>query len=92
MQIVNADLATLKSAARRGRTRSPETLQLIEVIESLQPGKAKAVVVEPGTTPEKVRARLMYAAKVVDVKLQVAIQSDRVLFALRNGRRRRGRG
>ncbi len=43
-------------------------------------------MVEAGQTPEKVRARLMYAAKACDVKLQVAIQGDRVLFALRDGR------
>jgi ribosomal protein L30E len=89
MQIVNADLAALKSAARRGRTRSPETLALIQAIESLQPGRAKAVIVEAGQTPQKARTRLMYAAKTCDVKLQVAIQGDRVLFAL--GRRRRRR-
>lgn len=91
MQIVNADLAALKSAARRERTRSPETLQLIEAIEGLQSGQAKAVTVEAGQTPEKVRAKIMYAAKACDVKLQVAVQGDRVMFALRNGRRRRGR-
>ncbi len=91
MQILDADLTALKSAARRGRTRSPETLQLIEAIESLQPHQAKAIIVETDETPAKVRARLMYAAKTCDAKLQVAIQSDRVLFALKNGRGRRRR-
>lgn len=91
MQIVDAEFGTLKSAARRGRARSTETVQLIEAIESLQPGKAKAVMVEPGTTPEKVRARIMYAAKAADRKVQIAVTGDRVMFALRNGRRQRGR-
>ncbi len=90
MQIVDADLNELKSALRRGRTRSPETLQLIEAIESLEPGKAKAIVVEPGQTATRVRARLMYTAKAADTKLQVAIKGDRVMFALnRRGRPRR---
>ncbi len=89
MTIVEADLAALKSAARRGRTRSPETQQLVEAIESLEPGKAKAVVVEGGETAAMVRARLMYVAKAVGVKLDMAVKEDRVLFALKNGRRRR---
>ena len=81
MRIVNAELSDLKSASRRGRTQSPETLQLIEAIESLERGKAKAIVVESGQTAAKVRARLVYAAKAVDVKLQVAVKDDRVMFA-----------
>ena len=89
MKIVEADLAALKSAARRGRARSPETQQLVEAIESLEPGKAKAVVVEGGETAAKVRARLMYVAKAAGVKLDTAVKDDRVLFALKNGRRRR---
>jgi ribosomal protein L30E len=64
---------------------------LIEAVASLQPGQAKAVMAEAGQTPERVRARIMYAAKTCDVKLQIAIQGDRVLFALRNGRGRRRR-
>ncbi len=87
----NVDIAGLKSAARRVRIRSPETLQLVEAIESLQPGQTKAIIVEAGQTPEKVRARLMYAAKTCEAKLQVATRGDRVLFALRNGRRQRRR-
>ena len=58
-------------------------------IESLEPGKAKAVVVEGGETAAMVRARLMYVAKAVGVKLDMAVKEDRVLFALKNGRRRR---
>ncbi len=81
MRIVDADLNELKSASRRGRTRSPETLQLIEAIESLERGKAKAIVVEAGETATKLRARLMYAAKATGTKLQVAVKDDRVLFA-----------
>lgn len=81
MRIVNAELRDLKSASRRGRARSPETVQLIEAIESLERGKAKAIVVEPGQTATKVRARLMYAAKATGTKLQVAVKDDRVMFA-----------
>ncbi len=91
MRIVNAELIELKSAERRGRTRSPETLQLIEAIESLERGKAKAIVIESGQTAAKVRARLMYAAKATGTKLQVAVNGDRVLFA-RQPTRRRPRG
>ena len=90
MRIVNVELTELKSAGRRGRTRSPETLQLIKAIESLKTGEAKAIVVESGQTAAKVRAKLMYVAKAIDVKLQVAIKDDRVMFA-RQARRGRPR-
>ena len=91
MKITDATLAELKSAGRRGRTRSPETLELIETIESLKTGEAKAVVVEKGESAAKVRAKLMYVAKSINVKLQVAIKDDRVMFA-RQPRRGRPRG
>lgn len=91
MKITDATLDELKSAGRRGRTRSPETLELIEAIENLKTGEAKAIVVEPGETAAKVRARLMYVAKSIDVKLQVAVKGDRVMFA-RQPRRGRPKG
>ncbi|MCH7594388.1 MAG: hypothetical protein IIB27_07755 [Chloroflexi bacterium] len=91
MRIEEADLTTLKTAQRRGRVRSPETQELIEAIDSLVPGAAKAVVVESGQTPQKVRARVMYAGKASGKKLQAAISGNRVLFALREERRRPGR-
>ncbi len=91
MRIVDADLSSLKTAARRGRVRSPETQQLVEAIDSLRTGQAKAVMVEGGQTPQKVRARVMYAAKATGKRLQAAIQGDRVLFALKEERRRPGR-
>lgn len=91
MKITDATLAELKAAGRRGRTRSPETIELVEAIESLKTGEAKAIVVESGQTAAKVRAKLMYAAKVTDAKLQVAIKDDRVMFA-RQPRRGRPRG
>ena len=88
MRIVNAELSDLKSASRRGRTRSPDTLQLIEAIDSLETGKAKAIVVEPGQTAAKVRTRLMYAAKATGTRLQVAVKDDRVMFARQPARGR----
>ena len=91
MQIVEADLATLKIAAKRGRVRSPETQQLIEAIDKLQPGEARAVVLDGEQSPEKVRARIMYAAKASGKKLQAAVKEDRVLFALKEEKRRPGR-
>ena len=88
MQITDATLAELKSAGRRGRTRSPETVALIEAIESLKAGEAKAIVVEPGQSAAMVRAKLMYVSKSIGVKLQIATQDDRVMFARQS---RRGR-
>ena len=91
MRIEEADLTTLKTAQRRGRVRSPETQELVEAIDTLVPGAAKAVVVEGGQTPQKVRARVMYAGKAAGKPLQAAISGDRVLFALKEVRRRPGR-
>ena len=91
MNIVDADIASLRKAARRGRTRSQETITLIEAIDDLAPGRAKAIVIEEGQTGEKLRSRLTYAAKAAGKRLQIAVQEDRVLFALKEqARRRRG--
>jgi len=68
MRIEEADLNTLKKAQRRGRVRSPETQELIEAIDSLVPGAAKSVVIEPGQTSQKVRASVMYAGKAAGKK------------------------
>ena len=90
MEIIDAELNELKSAIRRGRSRSPEVLQLIEAIQSLEPGQAKAIVVEPDETAAQIRVRLMYAAIAADIKLQIANEGDRVMFALNwRGRPRR---
>jgi len=90
MKIVDADIRTVRSAARAGRARSPETKRLIEAVEGLAPGRAKAVLVDPGETVSRVRARLVYAARVADRKLRVVTDGQRVLFTLRDSRTRRG--
>ena len=92
MQIIDIDAAEMKNAARRGRTRSPETQNLIDAIDSLTPNDAKAVVLEAGDTGPRIRSRLVYAARVSGKRLQIAIQDDRVLFGLSSRRRRRRTG
>ncbi len=89
MRIVDADINALKRTRARGRVRSPETRQMIEAIDDLGPGKAKAVVVERGQDPAKVRARLMYAAKIAGRRLRVVVENDRILFARGPGRPRK---
>lgn len=89
MRIVDADINALKRTRARGRVRSLETRQMIEAIDDLGPGKAKAVIVEPGQDPAKVRARLMYAAKIVGRRLRVVVEDDRILFARGPGRPRK---
>ena len=91
MEIVDVDIRELRKAVRRGRSRSPETIALMQAIEELAPGQAKAIVIEAGQTGEEVRARLHYAAKIVDRRLQLVIEEKQVLFALRQVRRRRRR-
>ena len=91
MRIEEADLTTLKTAQRRGRVRPPETQELIEAIDSPVPGAAKGGAAESGQTPRKRRPAVMYAGKASGKKLQAAISGNRVLFALREERRRPGR-
>jgi len=64
--------------------------RLIKAIEDLMPGEAKAILLDPGETVPKIRARLMYAARVAGRRLRVATDGGRVLFALRLGGRAPG--
>jgi len=91
VRIVDADIDALKNAARRGRVRSPETQQLVDTIDSMTEGTAKAILLEPGQTGQKVRSRLAYAARIAGKRLQIVVQEDRVLFALSSRRARRRR-
>ena len=88
MRIVDVPISQVRNAPRRGRSRSAETERLIEAIDSLGSGTAKALVLEPGEEPPKVRAKLMYAAKITGRRLQVVVEEDRILFARGPGRPR----
>ncbi len=83
MNIIDIPITQLRRAfrSRGSRRRSPETVQLVEAIQSLGSGRAKAVIADPGEDLAKVRAKLMYAAKLAGVKLRIAITDDRALFA-----------
>ena len=89
MKIVNADINQLRRSHRRSRTRSPQVNELIAAIDGLGPGKAKAIVLEPGEDPDKARARLIYAAKIAGRRLRVVVEADRILFARGPGRPRK---
>ena len=82
LNIVDADIGALRKLLRPGRARSPETLQLINAIESLKPGQAKALVLERGDTLPAMRSKLGYAARAAGVKLQTASDGSRLIFAL----------
>ena len=90
MNIVDVPIGQFRGAVRSrgGRRRSPETVQLIEAIQSLESGKAKAVAPDPGQDLAKARAKLMYAAKLAGVRLRVVVADDRVLFTRGPGRPR----
>ena len=91
MKIVDADIKDVRKSRTRGPVRSKETLDLIQAIDELGPSKAKAIVIEPGQDAKKVRAKLVYAAKIAGKKLKIVVESDRVLFARGPGRpRKRG--
>ena len=63
-------------------------MQLVEAIQSLGSGEAKAIVPDPGQDLAKVRAKLMYAAKLAGIRLRVVVADDRVLFTRGPGRPR----
>ena len=90
VRIVDADIGTVRNAARAGRARSPETKRLIQAVEDLAPGRAKAILLDAGETASKARGRLVYAARVADRKLRIVTDGQRVLFALRDSSGRRG--
>lgn len=86
IKIVDAHVRELHAATRRVRARSPEMQEMIQAVEALKAGQAKALVPEKGEKLTRLRARLSYAAKAAGVKLRVVVAGDRVLFALRRGR------
>lgn len=83
LRIVDADPKVLRSAPRRQRSRSPEVLRLIKLLDELPPGQAKALVPEGDETVARLSVRLTTARKVSGVKLRVIKQPDRILFALK---------
>jgi hypothetical protein len=93
VKIVDVDIKELNNVSRRGRARSSETQQVIAAIEGLKPGEAKAIMLARGDSGPKMRSRLTYASRIAGKRLQVAIEEDRVLFALsgRAVRRRKAR-
>ena len=90
MNIVDVPIGQFRGAirSRGGRSRSAETVQLIEAIQSLGSGTAKAIVPDRGQDLAKVRAKLMYAAKLAGVRLRVVVTEDQVLFTRGPGRPR----
>ena len=89
MRIKDIKYEEFQNAARRGRTRSHETEQLVAVIDGLSRNQAKAVLIGPDDTGPKIRAKLTYASKLAKKTLHIAIRDDRVLFALGRKRKRR---
>ncbi len=85
IRIVDADIRHFKRAARSKRARTPEMQQLIKAVEELGSGKAKALIPERGETVARLRSRLAIASRAAGVKLKVAVQDDRVLFARKRG-------
>ena len=84
MKIIDVNIEELSKASRRGRARSSETQQLLAAIDSLKGKAAKAIMVGSGDSPQKVRARIAYVGRLAGKRLQIAVESDRVLFGLSN--------
>jgi ribosomal protein L30E len=91
LKITDIGIEEMDRSANRGRTRSPETKQLVETISSLKSGDAKAVIVSEPDTPKQVRTRLLYAARIAGKRLQIAEKGNQVLFAVAGKARKRRR-
>ena len=89
MQIKNIKYEEFQNAARRGKTRSHETEQLVAIIDGLSRNQAKAILIGADDTGPKIRSKLTYASKLAKKTLHIAIRADRVLFALGRKRKRR---
>ena len=92
MNIIDIEMKDMNAVSKRGRARSAETQQLINVINNLDRRSAKAVIIEGGVTAAKVRSRLTYAAKLAGKRLKIAIRDDRVMFAIAPRKRRQQSG
>ena len=93
-EITDVSLNDMQSAARRTRVRSPEVQQLVDAVEALKPGAAKAVTLPEGMTAAKARTKLTRAAQIAGVKLRTTVGDDgRLYFTLRSekGSRTRSR-
>jgi len=88
VKIIDIDQKEMIAASKRGRARSAETQQLINVIKNLGRKSAKAVIIESGVTAAKIRLRLTYAAKLAGKRLKIAVRDDRVMFAIAPRKRR----
>jgi hypothetical protein len=69
MQIIDIDIRDMERARRRTRSRSSETVQLVEAIESLGKGEALGSAVTDDLPEKKLRSRLAYAAKLAGRRL-----------------------
>ena len=90
MNIIDIPVGQFRRALRSvgSRRRTPETVQLVEAIQWVGSERAKAIVLDAGENLAKVRAKLMYAARIVGIRLQVVVTDDRVLFSRGPGRPR----
>lgn len=88
MNIIDIDVKEMNAASKRGRARSSETQQLIDVIKKLDRKSAKAVMIEDGVPAVKIRSRLTYAAKLAGKRLKIAMSDDRVMFSIAPQKRR----
>ena len=82
-EITDVSLNDMQSAARRTRVRSPEVQQLVDAVEALKPGAAKAVTLPEGMTAAKLRTKVARAAQIAGVRLRTTVGDDgRLYFAL----------
>jgi hypothetical protein len=89
VKIIDIDMKEMESASKRGRARSADTQNLIDVINNLNRKTGKAVIIEKGATAAKIRSRLNYAAKLAGKRLKIVIRDDRVMFAISPRKRRK---
>ena len=91
MKIVDVDIKELEQARRRGRSRSPETMELIKAIEALAAGQARGIRITADMPEKGIRSRLAYASRIANKRIEIASDGTKVMFtpSARPARRRR---
>ena len=87
IEIVEVDLADMRRIALVSRAKSPQVRAIYEAMFSLQPGEAKAVVLEPGEELSQVRNLINQCATRANMDLEIVVDrvAGRVLFTHKPG-------
>ncbi len=86
MRIVDIDIDDIFDVVHS--IRSEETKQLVAAIKGLNKGQALAITLDEQNTQSRIKSKLIYAAKIANVKLDMVSDSEKIMFSLNNGKQK----